>query len=143
MAKRRAKPPGNCFGVNASYSMNCADGEAVCVRGELDLAASDAKIERAARRALKRIDDHYRKRGSVDSGAGPFCPPHAPQTCRPRRDLQFDTVSLRKGLTRREAAILAKAIRKTGARADIRADWCDADDIPRSGSFGRARKRRR
>lgn len=142
-------PKKRCYGVIASYSMDCADGEAVCRRGKLDLAASDKRIERVARGALKRIDDHYRKYGGVDSGAGPFCidPRDAPTgrklvpklwrandpTCaKPRRDLEFDTISLTTGLTRRDAAILAKAIRKVGARADIKPDACHVRDKPRS-----------
>lgn len=143
MAKKK------CYGVIANYSMDCADGEAVCRRGKLDLRASDKRIERAARGALKRIDDHYRKHGGVDSGAGPFCiaSRDAPtganpvrklvevndRTCSgtPRRDLEFDTISLTTGLTRRDAAILAKAIRKTGAKAYIKPDACHVRDKPR------------
>lgn len=111
-------PRANCYGVIAQYPLAC-EGPTICVRGEIDMAATDAKVMKVARRAVPRVPKY------VDSGAGPFCPRDVKRPCpTPMRDLEIDTISLTNGLTRTEAKRLTKALRRAGIPFYVKHDAC-------------------
>ncbi len=115
---------GNCYGVVAQYPLEC-EGPTVCVRGKIDLAATDEKIMRIARRAVPRIPQY------VDSGAGPFCGPgYKGPPCKPMRDLEIDTISLTKGLTHAEMKKLTRALDKAGVPYYLKRDACHISQKP-------------
>jgi len=107
--------PKRCYGVIAQYPL---------CRGK-DMAAADARILRVARMAVPRI-------GHVDSSMGPFCARgHVGPCPKPMRDLEIDTISLRKGLTHAETQRLVRAFRRAGIRHKVKPDACDIADKPR------------
>jgi hypothetical protein len=110
-----------CYGIIARYPLSCTKGDkgsraVVCTpAGKVDMAATDAKILRAARAAVPRIP-----RDGVDSGAGGV-PGRGNVWI---RDLEFDSISMKKGLSATEKKRLAKALRKVSAEVVIRKDSC-------------------
>jgi hypothetical protein len=114
-----------CYGVYPKYPLTC-DGPTICQDGKFDLFATDAKIMKVARKAVPRIPEH------VDSGAGPFCARGHEGPCpTPMRDLQIDTISLRKGLTRSEMKRLTHALRKARIPFTTKRDVCRLPDLPK------------
>lgn len=113
---------GACYGVIVQYPLAC-EGPTICVHGKIDMAATDKKLMLIVRRAVPRVPAH------VDTSMGPFPGGGATRPLpTPMRDLEVDTISLRRGLSSSETKKLTGALRKANVPFYVRRDVCQRQD---------------